>query len=75
MSQPYAEAMIMQLAVSYIPYATSLREQTGVIITFTQFEEGDLWSETRHGTEIGNKYDEYSTLEPLISKEEMDVMT
>ena len=53
-------------AVSYIPYATSSREQTGDIITFTQFDEGDLLSETRDNTESGNKYDDNSTLPPLI---------
>ena len=41
-SQPYSEAMVMRPAVTYTPYATSSREQTGNIITFTQFEEGDV---------------------------------
>ena len=36
----------MRPSVSYIPCATSSKEQTGNIITFTQFEEGDLLSET-----------------------------
>ena len=36
-SQPYSEAMAMRLAVTYTPYATSPREQTGNVITFTQF--------------------------------------
>ena len=39
-SQPYSEVMAMRLDVSYIPYATSSREQTSNIITFKQFEEG-----------------------------------
>ena len=39
-SQPSSEAMMMRLAVTYTPCATSSREQTGDIITFTQFEEG-----------------------------------
>ena len=38
MSQTYAEAMAMRLAVSYILYATSSMEQTGDITTFEQFE-------------------------------------
>ena len=38
-SQPYSEAMDMQPGVSYITYATSSREKTGNIITFTHFEE------------------------------------
>ena len=36
-SQTYSEAISMCLAVSYIPCATSSREQTGNIITFAQF--------------------------------------
>ena len=43
-SQPYAEDMAMRPAVSCIPYATSSREKTGNIITFTNFEEGNLLS-------------------------------
>ena len=34
--------------VSYTPYAVSPREKTGDIITFTQFEEGNLLSETQN---------------------------
>ena len=45
-SQPYAEVMDMRMAVSYIPWDTSLREKTGNLITFAQFEQGDLLSET-----------------------------
>ena len=41
-SRPYSEAMEMRLAVMYAPYATSLKEQTGNVITFTQFEEGNI---------------------------------
>ena len=49
-SQPYAEAMDVQPAVSNIPYATCSKEKTGNIITFTYFEEGGLQSETRNDT-------------------------
>ena len=42
MSQPYSEAMAMRLAVTYTPYATSLGEKTGDVITFAQFEEGNI---------------------------------
>ena len=41
-SRPYTEAMAMRPAVTYTPYATSSKEQTGNVITFTQFEEGNL---------------------------------
>ena len=37
-SRPYSEAMAMRLSVTYTPYATSSKEQTGDLITFTQFE-------------------------------------
>ena len=47
MSKSYAEAMYMRPALSYTPYATSPKEKTGDIITFTQFEKGNLLSETR----------------------------
>ena len=43
-SLPYSDAMAMQPAVSYATYATYSVEQTGDIITFTQFEEGGLLS-------------------------------
>ena len=75
-SRPYAEAMAMRLAVSYIPYDTSSGGKTGDIITFTQFEEGGLisethylLSETRDNAEISNKYDYDSIMPPLISEE------
>ena len=38
-SRPYSEAMAMRPAVTYNPYATSSKEQTGDVITFTEFEE------------------------------------
>ena len=57
-SQPYSEAMAMRPAVSYTHYDTSPREQTGNIITFAQFEEGNLLSETRDDVERGDKYDD-----------------
>ena len=41
-SRPYAEAMVMRPTVTYTPYAMSSKEQTGDVITFTQFEEGNL---------------------------------
>ena len=47
-SQPYAAAMDMRPSVSCVPYVTSSREQTGNIITFAQFEEGVLLSDTHN---------------------------
>ena len=48
LSRPYAEAMAMRPTVTYTLYATSSKEKTGDVITFSQFEEGDLISETRN---------------------------
>ena len=56
-SRPYAEAMAMRPAVTYTPYAMSSKEQTGDVITFAQFEEGNLLSETRNYTERGDESD------------------
>ena len=50
-SRTYAEVMAMRPTVTYTPYATSSKEQTGNVITFAQFEEGGLLSETRNDTE------------------------
>ena len=36
-SQPYSEAMAMRPAVTYTPYDTSSKEQTGNVITFAQY--------------------------------------
>ena len=40
--QTFSEAMAIRPSVTLTPYATCLREQTGDIITFTQFEGGNL---------------------------------
>ena len=40
----------MRQYVTYTPCATSSREKTGDIITLTQFEEGNLLSETLSDT-------------------------
>ena len=50
MSRPYSEAMVMRPEVTYTPYATSLREQTGNISTFTQCEEVNILNKTRNDT-------------------------
>ena len=39
-SRPYSEAMVMRPEMTYTPYATSSKEQTGNVITFAQFEDG-----------------------------------
>ena len=71
--QPYSEAMDMP-CVTYTPCDTSYREQTGDIITFTQFEEGDLLSDNHNDAERSDESDENSIMPPLLSEEEMDAM-
>ena len=61
-SQPYSEAMAMRPEVMYTPNATSLREQTGDVITFTQFEEGNILNETRNDAESDDESDNESIM-------------
>ena len=61
-SQPYAEAMVMRPTVTYTPYATSSKEKTGDVITFAQFEEGYLLTETCNDTESGDESDSESIM-------------
>ena len=62
----------MRPAVTYTPYATSSKEQTGDVITFTQFEEGNIWTKTPNDAESG--YDD-SIIPPLLSKEDMEFIS
>ena len=70
-SRPYSEAMAMRPEVTYTPYATSSKEQTGDVITFAQFEEGNILTETRNNAESG---DEPNNEEIMMSKQDMDVI-
>ena len=47
--------MDMRTAVSYTTYATYYKWKNGGIITFTQFGEGNLLSETCDDAESGDK--------------------
>ena len=64
--------------VTYTPYATSSKDQTGGVSTFTQFEEGNLITETRNDTESGEKSNSKSIMmsekdmENLDEKEKFD---
>ena len=71
-SRPYAEAMAMFPAVTYTLYATSSKEKTGNVITFAQFEEGNLLSETRNDTEIS---DESNSESIMMSKKIRKIST
>ena len=61
-SRPYSEAMAMCPAVTYTPYATSSEEQTGDVITFAQFEEGNILTETCNDAESGDESDNESLM-------------
>ena len=64
----------MRPDVMYTPCDTSLRKQTGNIITFTQFEEGNTWNKPRNNEESGEKSDDDSIMPPLPSEEDIDAM-
>ena len=67
-SRPYLEAMALRLAVTYTPYATSSKEQTGNVITFAQFEEGNIFNENCNDAESGDKSDSESL---MMSEQDM----
>ena len=77
-SRPYSEAVVMRPAVTYTPNVTSSREQTGDVITFAQFEEGNILTETLNNAKSGDKSDnEYimmseQDMEKINSNEESD---
>ena len=52
----------MRSAVTYTPYATSPKEQTGDVMMFAQFEEGDILTEACNNTESGEKSDNESLM-------------
>ena len=64
--------------VTYTPYVTSSREQTGDVITFAHFEEGNILTETRNDSEISDESDNESIMmseqdmENLYSSDETD---
>ena len=45
----------MRPAVTYTPYATSSKEKTGNVITFSQFEEGNILTENCNDVESGEE--------------------
>ena len=70
-SRHYSEAMAMRLEVTYTLYAKSPKEQTGDVIPFAHFEEGNILTETRNDAESGDKYDNESI---MMIKQDMDAM-
>ena len=61
--------MAVRPTVTYTPYATSSKEQTGDVITFAQFEEGNLVTETRNDTESDDESDSESL---MMSEKDME---
>ena len=59
----------MRPEVTYTPYATSSREQTGYVIKFTHFEEGNILTETRNDAESS---DESNNESIMMSKQDME---
>ena len=68
-SHTYSEAMAMRPAVTYTPFATSPKEQTGYVITFAHFEEGNILNETLNDTEGCDKSDSKSL---MMSEQDME---
>ena len=64
----------MHPAVTYTPCATSPRKQTGNIISFAQFEQGNISTKNCNNAEIGDESNDNSIMPALLSKEEMDAM-
>ena len=58
-------------AVTYTPYATSSKEKTGDVITFTQFQEEKILTETRNDAESGDESDNKSI---IMSEQDMDAI-
>ena len=69
-SQPYSEAMAMRPEVTYTPYATSSEEKNGDVITFAQFEEGNILTGTRYDAESGDESDNKSI---MMSEQDMEI--
>ena len=61
-SRPYSEAMTMRPVVTCTSCVTSLKEHTGDVITFAQFEEGNILTKTCNDAESGDESDNESIM-------------
>ena len=61
----------MRTAVTYTPCALYSRGETGNIITFTQFEQGNILTKNRNDAESSDKSDIRSI---MMSEQDMDAM-
>ena len=59
----------MRPAVTYTPYATSSREQTGNVIMFAKFEEENILTETRNDADSCGESNNNSL---MMSKQDME---
>ena len=59
----------MRTAVKYTPYATSSKEETGDVVTFTQFKEGNISTDTSNDAETVEESDNESI---MTSKQDME---
>ena len=62
----------MRPTVTYTPYDMSSKEQTGDVITFTQFEQGNILTGTRNDKESGDKSDSESIMMSEKDTENLD---
>ena len=62
----------MRPIVTYTLYAMSYKEQTGNVITFVQFEEGEILTKTRNDTESGDESDNESIMKSEQDMENLD---
>ena len=67
-SRPYSEAMAMCPAITYTLYATYPKEQLCDVVTFAQFEEGNILTKTRNNAVSGDKSDNKPI---MMSKQDM----
>ena len=63
----------MRPVVTYTPYATSSKEKTGDVITFAQFEQVNLLSETINDTESGDESNSESITMSEKDMENLDI--
>ena len=64
--------MEMRPTVTYTPYATSSKEQTGDVIKFAHFDEGNLLTETSNDAESCDEYDSESLMMNEQDMENLD---
>ena len=61
--------MAMRHTVTYTPNATSSKKQTGDVITFAQFEDGNILTKTCNNVESGDESDNESI---MMIKQDME---